>query len=644
MVVEYGDPLDITCAFDTGTPMPNASRFLAFRKNDETVSPEVVTMPHSKMNDVRASLLQTEIVNSTTIKLHIDKPNKVSADLYTCLMNNTPVSLNFVTVGTKPQAVEDFNCISYNFDNLCSWTPPENYVKTNYHLTYTLRDTSSRRGHNEYFFTLKMENVFGEISTTFQNFAHGKCRKVSTQNLTNLVFPTVLPEPPENLTVISTTSSSVYLRWQLPESMQIFTPGVHHRIFYQSEYDGKQWSFGGEITDNATQKEKFFNLTNLQYAHALYDIRVSLRSADAIVDDESTWSRHASVTIRTDSKVPDEPPKTIIGGFELLHFGDDLQFGEVYIYWQQIPKKKRNGPDFRYKISVEANPALQPSKLTDNYAKFDNLSILSSHMFHIWSENARGLSLEKSIIMVPSHRDLVEKPKNFAKVDYGGGRYELCWKTPKIPPFQHLQSYTIFWCEDKRERPHQCGGRINWRVIPLTTRTQVSVAKDGIFQFAVSANTGRSSSGMLWAPCTGVHDKNMYKIKNLQLKLNGLGYTELQWTLKRDNCHCHRIVGFIVHYCQMLSLVTLECRGGNITDLSHDTLYKFTVAVRIENNLTGQQTTGDVDFVGTFHRIWDNHLAELTECSKCGRKFFPHRIEAHRRACAGLRIELKNKK
>lgn len=54
--------------------------------------------------------------------------------------------------------------------------------------------------------------------------------------------------------------------------------------------------------------------------------------------------------------------------------------------------------------------------------------------------------------------------------------------------------------------------------------------------------------------------------------------------------------------------------------------------------------TGDVDFVGTFHRIWDNHLAELVECAKCGRKFFPDRIETHERACAGLRIELKGKK
>ncbi|XP_071053485.1 uncharacterized protein [Onthophagus taurus] len=53
--------------------------------------------------------------------------------------------------------------------------------------------------------------------------------------------------------------------------------------------------------------------------------------------------------------------------------------------------------------------------------------------------------------------------------------------------------------------------------------------------------------------------------------------------------------------------------------------------------------SGGVDFVGTFHRIWDNHLAELVECRKCGRKFFPDRIEKHEAVCAGIKIAVKRK-
>lgn len=51
--------------------------------------------------------------------------------------------------------------------------------------------------------------------------------------------------------------------------------------------------------------------------------------------------------------------------------------------------------------------------------------------------------------------------------------------------------------------------------------------------------------------------------------------------------------------------------------------------------------TGDVDFIGTFHRIWENHLAELVECRTCGRKFFPDRIEKHERACNNLPLKIK---
>lgn len=45
-----------------------------------------------------------------------------------------------------------------------------------------------------------------------------------------------------------------------------------------------------------------FNLTGLKYAHALYDIRVAIRSNAADPDDEPMWSRNATTVIRTDSK------------------------------------------------------------------------------------------------------------------------------------------------------------------------------------------------------------------------------------------------------------------------------------------------------------------------------------------------------
>lgn len=53
--------------------------------------------------------------------------------------------------------------------------------------------------------------------------------------------------------------------------------------------------------------------------------------------------------------------------------------------------------------------------------------------------------------------------------------------------------------------------------------------------------------------------------------------------------------------------------------------------------------SGGVDFRGTFNRVWENHLNELEECPKCGRKFFPDRIEKHINSCAGTRVDIKYK-
>ncbi|KAJ8924139.1 hypothetical protein NQ315_006923 [Exocentrus adspersus] len=57
-----------------------------------------------------------------------------------------------------------------------------------------------------------------------------------------------------------------------------------------------------------------------------------------------------------------------------------------------------------------------------------------------------------------------------------------------------------------------------------------------------------------------------------------------------------------------------------------------------------KKPSGGVDFVGTFNRIWENHLAELVECRRCKRKFFPDRIEIHEKSCAGTPIKLNSKK
>lgn len=58
-----------------------------------------------------------------------------------------------------------------------------------------------------------------------------------------------------------------------------------------------------------------YELSNLTFAHAYYDIRVSLRSAKADPTDESMWSDNASLTVLTASK----SKSTQVGSYNTFH-------------------------------------------------------------------------------------------------------------------------------------------------------------------------------------------------------------------------------------------------------------------------------------------------------------------------------------
>lgn len=101
--------------------------------------------------------------------------------------------------------------------------------------------------------------------------------------------------------------------------------------------------------------------------------------------------------------VPDEPPLTDVGSFEIVAFDDGYR--EVYIYWKHIKEKQKNGPLFRYGISCEEDDSIKPTEITNAYAKFDNLPASKSYTFHIWSENMNGSSLGRSTVRVPKEAD-----------------------------------------------------------------------------------------------------------------------------------------------------------------------------------------------------------------------------------------------
>lgn len=96
-------------------------------------------------------------------------------------------------------------------------------------------------------------------------------------------------------------------------------------------------------------------------------------------------------------------------------------------------------------------------EITNAYARFINLSTNKGYKFRIWSENADGPSRKASEVYIPRQSDQLKQPSSFTKTAYGDGKYELNWQAPKdIHSRFAITSYTLFWCNHKRDRPYQC--------------------------------------------------------------------------------------------------------------------------------------------------------------------------------------------
>ncbi|PSN47868.1 hypothetical protein C0J52_01267 [Blattella germanica] len=403
IILEYGNPFRLRCILNTNHSEAigkNVSDIHIFR-DDKEVQPEFL-----------------RIINSTTLEVFMEEP-PISSSMYYCKLKDkesyTALCLNRVVIERKPQEVQNFSCISRNWQNLtCTWKKPPSYVDTTYDLAFRLPGRAGGRMHykcpqivqNEtdgmcywdiktdphyrlpyeyYYFTLTGKNVFGNWSKQikFHHYSH------------------VLPAPPTDLMIVNTTTNSTFLKWKVPFPMQLFPPGILHKIEYQSQWDSMStWLVANTSFLPLHSENHTYNLSGLKYANSLYDVRVYMRSPAAVGEDK--WSQPTRNTFKTKPTIPGAAPKVDIGSFEV---SGGLPNRDVYIYWQHIPDYLKNADNFEYKvISVEESGEprhLIPDETTNAYAKFRGISF-NSFKFQIVSANEIGFSSETSTVYVPS--------------------------------------------------------------------------------------------------------------------------------------------------------------------------------------------------------------------------------------------------
>ncbi|CAH0385116.1 unnamed protein product [Bemisia tabaci] len=584
IILEEGQELRIRCELNVNhveVQDKNASS-LYFVRNETEVPGELV-----------------RILNESAIEL-LDPAPKPSDSIYSCRFRHEDraqfpqgvgICLNRVSVGFRPgkYLVTNISCISYNWQNLtCSWTPPQNFIKTEYQIVLyevgkrnpyykcpetTRRENSCTWSHStEPMYRQAIENY--NITITGIN-SFGK----HTQYLVFNSYERVLPDKPK-LSVLNKTSNSILLHWQVLFPLETFPPGLIQKVEYQPRWESRDpWHTADTSSLGLRNVNYTFHLTNLKYANTHYDIRVFMKSAK--VEGDSLWSEPASVTVKTLPDVPSSPPKTDVGTFEIVPRDHPHHDRDVYVYWQQIPDYSKNGDDFEYKV-IEVKEAgiprnILPTYVTKAFAKFDRISN-NAHEFTIIASNRKGRSVDSSKVFVPNKLFMPSEPVSFTKVAYDQGIYELSWKASNR---HHLvDNYTIFWCDNERERPYQCEGILQWIFVDQNTFiknvTVPDITKN--YQFAISANSKDGSSGMVWAKCTIIHNKVIGKMNDVWVQKVGSTSIELGWKLDCSG-RIGVLQGFRIFYCPIINLQNPECtepqQNTTVGDQSSATIHNL---------------------------------------------------------------------
>lgn len=86
---------------------------------------------------------------------------------------------------------------------------------------------------------------------------------------------------------------------------------------------------------------------------------------------------------------------------------------------------------------------------------------------------------------------------------------------------------------------------------------------DKVYQFAISANTNKGSSGMAWASCTVIHTKVLGKMKSVWINRIGSDFIEVSWKLDCSD-RIGIVEGFNIYYCPIVSPYVLNCDGPEL--------------------------------------------------------------------------------
>lgn len=274
----------------------------------------------------------------------------------------------------------------------------------------------------------------------------------------------------------------------------------------------------------------------LPYADAWYTValRIKATNADYVLDE--FWSKNATLRFKTLPKIPDAPPTIDIGSF---YINDNR---DISLFWKELPRWQRNHANTYYIV----NSINFTEKTEQIRAKYNSMfTELTDYEFIIYTKNPIGLSEKFSKISVPSASKRIQRPERL-KLLYDG-EYIVSWKKPEHET--RIISYTVFWCKSTNKSPDSCSNNIDFEQVDVNTFEYHYKSTESM-NFAVSANSQNSSSGMIWTKCKSSKDNDIGKLTTFYIHKKDSTSMEIKW---EADCKDEAIVEFFnLTYCRAI--------------------------------------------------------------------------------------------
>lgn len=503
------------------------------------------------------------VVNSSVIEMVLPNASEQESVIVCKLNGQDGISYNDIKIGRRPDDITNLKCLSHNWHDMnCSFEKPYNPVAVQYTMKYRIAQS------NQVY--LCNQPIIKDPKIFWCHIPYAAYRRANPMFEFNLVavnslgsneqiipidnYASVIPKAPENFKDIKIMSDGVILRWSVNPNLLVFPKPFDYEFLIVSptecDPEPRRLRFTNmPAIDESDSPTNFTQTIGLKFAHTWYDISVRMRISTA-PDVEEMWSEWAKTQVKTAMRRPDHPPSVAVGSFNIGPGGD------VYIYWKHLPKCYQNGANYSYIVTSSNKHSEFPYELNSHLAIYtkDRLNLLKDTTFTIRNKNAIDSSKDASTLVIPGKVRRLEGPTKIKKI-LSNGIYQLSWSPPENSP-DVITSYTVFWCVSKSELPNSCESSIDF-VNRQPSETHFQYNSSQTVNFAVSANSKSSTSGMVWARCTTANSNEIGKIKTIWIPRLASTEIEVEWKLECTDSGI--VAGYQLEYCPSKEPKTLEC-------------------------------------------------------------------------------------